>query len=107
MLLNRRFLERKTLRAEMSIEDVEQHCDEIEYDEQEMFDAETIAYLFAENGFEDTVVSGYGIMYDLLNSTGLVDKMSCYMKELTRAEATIATLLDPQKTEMLFLICKS
>ncbi|MCK4424153.1 class I SAM-dependent methyltransferase [Candidatus Bathyarchaeota archaeon] len=107
LLLNRCFFERKTLKAEMSIEEVEQHCDEIKYDEQENFDAETIACLFAENGFEDVVVSGYGIMYDLLNSTGLVDKMSSYMKELSRAEAIFSALLDPQKTEMLFLTCKS
>lgn len=90
----------------MSIEEVEPYCDEIEYDEQESFDAEIIASLFAENGFKDIVVSGYGIMYDLLDSAGLVSKMASYMKELSQAEATVSRFLDPLRTEMLFLACK-
>jgi SAM-dependent methyltransferase len=107
LLSNPHFLKRKTLKAEMSIEEVEPHCDEIEYDEQETFDAETIARLFAENDFKDIVVSGYGIMYDLLDSAGLASKMALYMKELSKAEATISRCLNPLKTEMLFLTCKS
>ena len=107
LLSNPHFLKRKTLKAEMSIEEVEPYCDEIEYDEQEQFDAETIASLFAKNGFKDIVVSGYGIMYDLLDSSGLVSKMASYMKELSKAEATISRFLNPLKTEMLFLTCKS
>jgi len=107
LLSNRHFLKHKTLKAEMSIEEVEPYCDEIEYDEEEKFDAETIANLFAENGFKDIIVNGYGIMYDLLNGTGLVDKMASYMKELSKAEAAISRFLDPLKTEMLFLTCKS
>lgn len=107
LLSNPQFLKRKTLKTEMSIEEVESYCEEIEYDEQEKFDAETIADLFAENSFKDIVVSGYGIMYDLLESTGLLNKMASYMKELCKAEATILRFLDPSKTEMLFLTCKS
>lgn len=107
LLSNPNFLERKTLNAEMSIEEVEPYCDEIEYDEQEKLDGEIIARLFAENDFRDIVVSGYGIMYDLLDSAGLVSKMASYMKELCKAEATISKSLDPLKTEMLFLTCKS
>lgn len=107
LLSNPHFLKHKTLKAETSIEEVEPYCDEIEYDEQEKFDAETIANLFAENGFKDIIVSGYGIMYDLLDSAGLVSKMSSYMKELSQAEATVSRFLDPLKTEMLFLTCKS
>ncbi len=106
LLSNHHFLECKTLKTEMSIEEVEPYCDEIEYDEQENFDGETIARLFKENGFKDIVVSGYGIMYDLLNNTGLVNKMVSYMKELSKAEANISEVLDPLKTEMLFLTCK-
>jgi len=106
LLSNPHFLKHKTLKAEMSIEEVEPYCDEIEYDEQESFDAEIIASLFAENGFKDIVVSGYGIMYDLLDSAGLVSKMASYMKELSQAEATVSRFLDPLRTEMLFLACK-
>jgi len=107
LLSNPDFLKRKTFNAKMSIEEVEPYCDEIEYDEQEKFDAESIARLFAENNFKDIVVSGYGIMYDLLDSAGLVSKMAPYMKELCKAEATISKSLDPLRTEMLFLACKS
>ena len=106
LLSNPHFLKRKTLKAEMGIGEVEPYCDEIEYDEQEQFDAETIARLFTENGFKDITVSGYGIMYDLLNSAGLVNKTASYMRELSKAEATISRFLDPSKTEMLFLTCK-
>ncbi len=98
---------RKTLKSEMPIEEVEPYCYEIEYDEQEKFHAETIARLFAEKGFKDIIVSGYGIMHDLLDSAGLAEKMASYMKELSKAEATISRFLDPLKTEMLFLTCKS
>jgi SAM-dependent methyltransferase len=107
LLSNPQFLKRKTLKAEMSIEEVEPYCDKIEYDEQEKFDAETITNLFAENGFKDIAVSGYGIMYDLLDGASLVNKMTSYMKELCKAEATITRFLNPLKTEMLFLTCKS
>jgi len=107
LLSNPRFLKRKTLKTEMSIEEAEPYCDEIKYDEQEQFDAETIACLFAENGFEDIVVSGYGVMYDLLHNAGLVSEMTPYMRELSKAEAAISGFLDPLKTEMLFVTCKS
>jgi ubiquinone/menaquinone biosynthesis C-methylase UbiE len=106
LLSDRHFLKHKTLKTEMSIEEVEPHCTEIEYDEQQKIDPETITRLFAENGFKDIVVSGYGVMYDLLNSAGLVNKMAPYMKELSKAEAAIARFLHPLKTEMLFLTCK-
>ena len=107
LLSNPRFVECKTLKTEVGIEEVEPYCDEIEYDEQENFDAETIARIFVENGFGDIIVSGYGMMYDLLNSAGLVNKMASYMKELSKAEANISRFLDPLKTEMLFLTSKS
>ena len=90
----------------MSLEEVEPYCTEIEYDKQEKFDPETITRLFVEDGFKDIVVSGYGVTYDLLNSAGLVNEMSSYMKELSKAEAAISRFLDPSKTEMLFLTCK-
>jgi len=106
LLSDPHFRKHKTLETQMSIEEVEPYCEEIEYDEQEKFDAETIASLFTENGFKDVVVSGYGIMYDLLDSTGLVNKMASHMKELCKAEATISRFLNPTKTEMLFLTCK-
>ena len=106
LLSDQHFLKRKTLKTEMSIEEVEPYCTEIEYDEQEKLDPETIACLFAENGFKDIVVSGYGVMYDLLISAGLVNTMASYMKELSRAEADISRFLHPLKTEMLFLKCK-
>lgn len=107
LLSNPHFLKRKTLKSEMSIEEVEPYCDEIEYDEQEQFDAETMARLFAENSFKDIVVSGYGIIYDLIDSAGLISKMASHIKELSKAEATVSRFLDPLKTEMLFLTCKS
>jgi hypothetical protein len=106
LLSNRHFLKSKTLKTEMSIGEVEPYCTKIEYDEQEKFDPKTIARLFAENGFKDIVVSGYGVMYDLLNSTGLVNEMASYMKELSKAEAAISRFIHPLKTEMLFLTCK-
>jgi hypothetical protein len=106
LLSDQHFLKHKTLKTEMSIEEVEPHCTEIEYDEQEKIDPETITRLFAENGFKDIVVSGYGVMYDLLNSADLVNKMAPYMKELSKAEAAISRFLHPLKTEMLFLTCK-
>ncbi|UCE29708.1 MAG: class I SAM-dependent methyltransferase [Candidatus Bathyarchaeota archaeon] len=106
LLSNPHFLKHKTLETEMGIEEVEPHCDEIEYDEQESFDVETISNLFAENGFKDIVTVGYGVMYDLLDSAGLVDKMGSFMRKLSRAEATFSRFLDPLKTEMLFLTCK-
>jgi ubiquinone/menaquinone biosynthesis C-methylase UbiE len=106
LLSNLHFRKHKTLKTQMSIEEVEPYCEEIEYDEQEKFDAETIASLFARNGFKDIIVSGYGIMYDLLDNAGLVQKMASYMKELCKAEAAISRFLDPTKTEMLFLTGK-
>lgn len=106
LLSNSQFRKHKTLTTEMSIEEVKPFCDEIEYDEQEQFDPQTIASLFAENGFKDIYVSGYGIMYDLLNSAGLVGGMASHMKELCKAETSISRFLDPTKTEMLFLTCK-
>ena len=107
LLSNPDFLEHKTLNAKMSIEEVEPYCDEIEYDEEEKFDNETIAELFAENGFTKIFVSGYGIMYDLLDNAKLVRKMALHMKELSKAEAIVSGYLDPSKTEMLFLKCNS
>jgi len=106
LLSDRHFLKHKTLKTEMSIEEIEPNCTEIEYDEQEKLDPETITRLFAENDFKDIVVSGYGVMYDLLNSAGLVNKMAPYMKELSKAEAAISRFLHPLKMEMLFLTCK-
>jgi SAM-dependent methyltransferase len=106
LLSNPDFLKHKNLKAKMSIEEAEPYCEEIEYDEQEKFDQETIARLFVENGFKDITVSGYGIMYDLLDSIGLVNKMAPYMRELCKAEANISGFLNPSKTEMLFLTCK-
>jgi len=103
LLSDRHFLKRKILKTGMSIEEVEPYCIDIEYDEQEKFDPKTIARLFAENGFKDIVVSGYGVMYDLLNSAGLVNKMAAYMKELSKAEAAFSRFLHSLKTEMLFL----
>jgi len=106
LLSNPNFTEHKTLKAEVSIEEVEAYCREIEYDEIEQFDAETISRFFAENGFKDIVVSGYGIIYDLISSVGLASKIASYMKELSRAEVAISRFLDPLKTEMLFLMCR-
>lgn len=91
----------------MSVEEAEPYCAEIEYDEEEKIDAETIAHLFVENGFKGLLVSGYGIMYDQLNSVALVNEMPPHMKQLTKAEATISRFLNPLKTEMLFLTCKA
>ena len=106
LLSDPHFLNRKTLKTEMKIQEVEPYCTEIEYDEQEKIDPETIASLFAENGFKDIVISGYGVMYDLLNSADLVNKMAAYMNELSKAEAALSGYLHPSKTEMLFLTCK-
>jgi len=107
LLSNPHFLENKTLKAQMSIDEVEPYCDEIEYDEQEKFDAKTITTIFAENGFKDIVVNGYGITYDLLSSANLVNKMASYMNELSKGETAISRFINPFETEMLFLTCKS
>jgi len=107
LMRNHRFREHETLRTRMSIKQVESYCAKIEYDEEEKFDAETIASFFAENGFKDVLVSGYGVMYDLLDSAGLVNEEAPHMKQLCKAEATISHLLNPLKTEMLFLTCKA
>jgi SAM-dependent methyltransferase len=98
--------EGESLGAEMTIDEVEPYCGEIEYDEQEKFDAETLRNVFIKNEFKDVVVTGYGVMYDLLNSTNLVDRLASYMKELCRIEAAISGFLNPRKTEMLFLTCR-
>lgn len=105
LLSNSQFRKRKTLTTEMDIEQVKPFCDEIEYDEQVQFDSQTIARLFAENGFTDINVEGYGIVYDLLTSADLVGEMASRMKEVCKAEINISRFLDPTKTEMLFLTC--
>jgi ubiquinone/menaquinone biosynthesis C-methylase UbiE len=107
LLSNQQFLKNKKLKTAKTIEEVEPHCTEIEYDEEEKFDAGTIARLFAENGFKNLAVSGYGIMCDLLVEAKLIKKMSSYMRQLTKAEAAIASYLNPLKTEMLFLACRT
>lgn len=107
LLSNQGFLKRGFLKSNMSIKEVEPYCDEIEYDEEEKFDAETLAHLFAENGFKDMQVSGYGVTYDFLKSASLIDKLSPYMKQLCKAEAVLSNFLDPSKTEMLFLTCSA
>lgn len=107
LLLNRQFLKNKKLKTAKTVGEVEPYCIEIEYDEEEKFDAETIARLFTENGFKDLTVSGYGITYDLLVEAKLITKMSSHMKQLTRTEAVISSFLNPLKTEMLFLTCKT
>lgn len=107
LLSSRHFLKDKTLQTEMTIEEVEPYCTEIEYDEEEKFDAETLARLFAENGFKALIIGGYGIIYDLLSDAKLIKQMSSYMKQLTKTEATMSSFLNPLKTEMLFLTCRT
>jgi ubiquinone/menaquinone biosynthesis C-methylase UbiE len=107
LLSNQQFLKSKKLRTAKTIEEVEPYCTEIEYDEEEKFDAGTIARLFAENGFKNLTVSGYGIMYDLLVEAKLIKRMLSYMRQLTKAEAAISSYLNPLKTEMLFLTCRA
>ena len=107
LLSDRHFLKGKTLKTEMTIEEVEPYCTEIEYDEEEKFDAGTLARLFAENGFKDLIIGGYGIIYDLLSDAKLVKQMSSYMRQLTKAEAAMPSFLNPLKTEMLFLTCRT
>ena len=104
---NQQFLKKKKLKTTKTIEEVESYCLEIEYDEEEKFDAETIARIFDENDFKNPVVSGYGMMYDLLAEAKIIKKMSSYMKQLTKAEAAMSRLLNPLKTEMLFLTCET
>jgi len=107
LLSSRHFLKHKTLKTEMAIKEVEKHCDYIEYDEEEKFDPETIASIFARNGFDNIIVRGYGMIYDLLNSVCLANEMAPYMKGLCKAEANFFTSIDPHKTEMMFVICES
>jgi ubiquinone/menaquinone biosynthesis C-methylase UbiE len=107
LLSDQHFLKDKTLKTKMAIEDVEPYCTQIEYDEEEKFDAETLARLFAENGFKDLIISGYGITYDLLSEAKLVRQMSSYMNQLAKAEAAMSSFLNPLKTEMLFLTCRT
>ncbi|MFQ5758958.1 MAG: class I SAM-dependent methyltransferase [Candidatus Bathyarchaeia archaeon] len=106
LLSNNELREDKSLETKMTIDEVEPHCSEIEYDEQEKFDGETLNSVFTKNGFKDVVVTGYGVMYDLLKSKGLVERLSSYMKELCKAEAAISESLNPRKTEMLFSTCR-
>lgn len=106
LLSRSEFREGKSLETEIPIKEVEPHCSEIEYDEQEKFDAETIGNVFIENGFRDVTVMGYGVMYDLLNSKGLVERVASHMEELCKAEAAVSQFLNPHKTEMLFLTCR-
>ena len=105
-LLSNHNLQHRTVETKMTIEEVEPHCREIEYDEEEKFDSETLAKLFTEHGFRNVTVFGYGTMYDSLSAAGLIEKTASYMKQLTKAEAQISKFLDPSKTEMLFLTCK-
>lgn len=107
LLSNQRFLKNKKLKTAMTVEEVEPYCAEIEYDEEEKFDAETITRLFAEKGFKNIVISGYGIIYDLLVEAKLIKQMSSYMKQLTKTEAAMSSFLSPLKTEMLFLTCRT
>jgi len=106
LLSNTHFLKHKTLKTKMTIREVEEHCKHIEYDEQEKFDAETITQLFKHHGFTAISVHGYGVMYDILKSVNLTEEMAPYMRKLCRAEAKTSKLLNPQKTEMIFLTCK-
>jgi ubiquinone/menaquinone biosynthesis C-methylase UbiE len=106
LLSDQHFLKDKTLKTEMTVEEVEPYCTEIEYDEEEKFDAENLACLFSENGFKDINIGGYGVIYDLLSDAKLVKQMSPYMKQLTKAEAAMSSFLNPLKTEMLFLTCR-
>jgi ubiquinone/menaquinone biosynthesis C-methylase UbiE len=107
LLVNQRFLKNKELKTAKTIEEVEPYCTEIEYDEEEKFDAETIARLFTENGFKNLAIGGYGVIYDLLVEAKLLKKLSSHMKQLTKAEAVISSFLNPLKTEMLFLTCRT
>jgi ubiquinone/menaquinone biosynthesis C-methylase UbiE len=107
LLFNQRFLRNKKLKTVMTVEQVEPYCAEIEYDEEEKFDAQTITRLFAEKGFKKIVISGYGIIYDLLVEARLIKQMSSYMNQLTKAEAAMSSFLSPLKTEMLFLTCRT
>jgi SAM-dependent methyltransferase len=107
MLSNRGFLKRGFLKSQMSIKDVEPYCAQIEYDEEEKFDAKTFAHVFDESGFKDIRVGGYGVTYDFLKSASLITKLSPYMKQLCKAEAMLSNLLNPSKTEMLFLVCRA
>lgn len=106
LLTNKKLTKHKSLKTKMTIKEIEAYCSEIEYDEQKKFDAETIANLFAEQGFRDVNVRGYGIMYDLLNSKGLIASLTFHMKLLCKAETAVSNSLDPLKTEMLFLTCR-
>jgi ubiquinone/menaquinone biosynthesis C-methylase UbiE len=107
LLSSQSFLKSGLLKSRMGIEEVEAYCAEIEYDEEEKFDSETLAQLFAENGFKDIRVWGYGVTYDFLKSASLIDKLSPYMKQLCKAETMLSNFLDPSKTEMLFLTCNA
>jgi ubiquinone/menaquinone biosynthesis C-methylase UbiE len=107
LLSNQAFLKRGFLKSQISIKEVEPYCAEIEYDEEEKFDAESLAHLFSENGFKDIRVGGYGVAYDFLKSASLIDKLSPHMKQLCKAETTLSNLLNPSKTEMLFLACNA
>lgn len=106
LLSDKKLTRHKRLKTKMTIKEIEAYCGEIEYDEQEKFDAKTIANLYAELGFKDVNVRGYGIMHDLLNSKGLIAGLASHMKDLCKAEAAISNFLDPLKTEMLFLTCR-
>ena len=107
LLSSQSLLKSGLLKSRMGIEEMEAYCAEIEYDEEEKFDSETLAQLFAENGFKDIRVWGYGVTYDFLKSASLIDKLSPYMKQLCKAETMLSTLLDHSKTEMLFLTCNA
>ena len=106
LLYDSELREGRSLETEMAINEVEPYCSEIEYDEQEKFNVETLGGVFIKNGFRDVVVTGYGVIYDLLNSKSIVDRLASHMKELCRAEAAISEFLNPRKTEMLFLTCR-
>jgi SAM-dependent methyltransferase len=107
LVSNQGFLKSRFLKSHMSVKEVEPYCAEIEYDEEEKFDSETLAHLFAENCFKGMQVSGYGVTYDFLKSASLIDKLSPYMRQLCKAEAMLSSFLDPSKTEMLFLTCRA
>jgi len=107
LLSNQGFLKRGFLKSRMGIEEVEAYCAEIEYDEEEKFDSETLAQLFAENGFKNIRVLGYGATYDFLKGASLIDELSPNMKQLCKAETMLSNFLDPSKTEMLFLTCNA
>jgi hypothetical protein len=107
LLSSQRFLKNRELKTAMTVEEVAPYCAEIEYDEEEKFDAETITRLFAEKGFKNTVISGYGVVYDLLVEAKLIKQMSSYMMQLTKTEAAMSSFLNPLKTEMIFLTCRT